>query len=240
MCLVAVLFRAVPGAPVLIAANREEEYARGGGPPVRWTEPNAVVAGTDPQAGGTWLGVNVRGVLIAVTNRPKQTPPPNARSRGLLVRDLLAAPTAVAAVEQATRELATGRYAGCNVVCVDQERAAVIRAGEWLRVWLLPPGVHVLTNREMNDSSDERTSFARRWLNRDFADADEALAAMKALCGRTTDPAICLRGNTGGTVSSCLLDLRPELADSRMWTAEGPPDRSVYFDRTELLREWAT
>src|SRR5687767_6645178 len=97
MCLVALFFRAVPDAPVVVGANREELYHRGGEPPQFLDGPARVIAGRDPAAGGTWLGVNEHGVLVAVTNRPKSQPPPRPRSRGWLVRDLLGCPSAAAA-----------------------------------------------------------------------------------------------------------------------------------------------
>ena len=52
MCLVALLYRVVPGAPVVVGANREEAYARGGNPPRLLEDPVPALAGTDPVAGG--------------------------------------------------------------------------------------------------------------------------------------------------------------------------------------------
>src|SRR3954447_20357315 len=92
MCLLALFYRAVGDAPVVVGANREEFYARGGLPPRLLGGRPAVLAGLDPAAGGTWLGVNEHGLLVALTNRPKSAVPPRPRSRGLLVRDLLRGP----------------------------------------------------------------------------------------------------------------------------------------------------
>src|SRR5208283_5304222 len=97
MCLLALFFRVVEDAPVVVGANREEEYARGGEPPQVLPGPPNAVGGRDPRSGGTWLGVNERGVLVAVTNRLKSEPPSQPRSRGLLARDLLGCDTATAA-----------------------------------------------------------------------------------------------------------------------------------------------
>jgi uncharacterized protein with NRDE domain len=236
MCFVAVLFRAVGDAPVVVAANREEAYARGGTPPQLLDDPPALVAGFDPRAGGTWLGVNRHGVLVAVTNRPRAHPPPGPRSRGLLVRDLLAAPSAAAAVARAERELSADRYAGCNVLCLDADHAAVAHAGERVEVCGLPPGVHVLTTRDVNDPTDPRVAFARGWLKPGYPSADAALADLRRLCARTDDPAICLHGAEGGTVSSCLVVLRRPPGEGGFWSAAGPPDRAAYEDRSGLLQ----
>src|SRR5437762_2476906 len=94
MCLLALFFRMVDDAPVVVGANREEFYARGGEPPQLLDGPGHGVGGRDPVAGGTWFGVNGRGVLVAVTNRMKTDAPAQPRSRGLLARELLACPTA--------------------------------------------------------------------------------------------------------------------------------------------------
>src|SRR5437879_10092887 len=119
MCLIALFFRAVEDAPLVVGANREEFYARGGSPPRLLDGPARAVAGLDPVGGGTWLGLNAHGVLVAVTNRAKSRPPERPRSRGLLARDLLGCATAAAAVEMAQRALDKEDYAGCNVVCAD-------------------------------------------------------------------------------------------------------------------------
>src|SRR5262249_24728326 len=123
MCLLALFFRAVEDAPVVVGANREEMYARGGEPPRILEGPCPALAGVDPIAGGTWLGVNAHGVIVAVTNRVKTTLPHQPRSRGLLTRELLACPTAAAAADMASRELGKNLYAGCNLVCADRDSA---------------------------------------------------------------------------------------------------------------------
>ena len=117
MCLLALFYRVVEDAAVVVGANREEAYRRGGEPPRLHDGPCRWVGGVDPAAGGTWLGVNEHGVLAAVTNRRKDARPARPRSRGLLVRDLLGCPTAAAASELAVRELDADRYDGCNIVC---------------------------------------------------------------------------------------------------------------------------
>jgi hypothetical protein len=243
MCLVALFFRAVPDAPLVVGANREEWYDRPGEPPQILDGPCRAAAGVDPRAGGTWLGVNDRGLFVAVTNRPKLQPPPRPRSRGLLARDLLLNCTNAAdAIEQARRELAAGVYAGCNFVVADSERAVVLHAGDRLGVCPLPPGIHVLTNGDVNQEGDARVAYARAWLGRrPFASAADCLGALGTLCGQRGDggPPICLYGQGRGTVSSSLVALRPALAASTYLHAQGPPDRTPYEDYSHLLRELA-
>jgi uncharacterized protein with NRDE domain len=240
MCLIALLVRAVDDAPLVVGANREEFYARGGEPPRLLDGPVRAVAGLDPVAGGTWLGLNAHGVLVAVTNRAKSHPPDRPRSRGLLARDLLTCESATAAVERATRALDGSDYAGCNVVCADAESAAVIHAGDWLRVRLLPPGIHVLANRDVNDASDGRVQFALDWLSRrPYRCVQQAVTALEELCarGEGDGPAMCLRATNRGTVSSSIVAVRSPLASGVYLHSQGPPDVTPYADYSHLLRE---
>ena len=243
MCLLALFFRAVKDAPLVVGANREEFYDRPGEPPHLLQGRCRALAGTDPRAGGTWLGVNEYGVLAAVTNRRKLDEPARPRSRGLLVRDLLLnCPRAADAVELARRELESGQYAGCNVVIADRERAVVLHGGEWLSLWPLPPGLHVLANRAVNQEGDPRVGHALHWLGqRDYATSANCLAALAELCAQpgSAGPPICLHGQDRGTVSSTLIALRPSLANSMYLHAQGPPDRTPYDDYSPLLHELA-
>jgi uncharacterized protein with NRDE domain len=240
MCLLALFFRVVEDAAVVVGANREEAYARGGEPPQILDGPISAAGGVDPAAGGTWLGVNTRGVLVAVTNRAKSAVPGQPRSRGLLARDLLGSASAREAAERAAGELGRNAYAGCNILCADDDSATVLHAGDWLRVRPLPPGIHVLTARDIDDTADPRLAHARGWLNqRSYATARQCLDALQELCAQTEDggPAMCIRGKTGGTVSSSLLALRQPLVRSTYLHAQGPPDRTPYADYSGLFEK---
>lgn len=240
MCLLALLYRMVDEAPVLAGANREEEYARPGEPPeIQESKSVRYLGGRDPRAGGTWFAVNQHGLLVAVTNRVKSDPPTGEpRSRGLLVRDMLACKSAEEAVARAVEELASNAFAGCNLLCADEKSASAIHAGDWLRVRPLPPGVHVLTARDVNDESDRRLHHALGWLSRRrYRSAEEALTSLQELCGQSggQDPVICLHGPQGGTVSSTTVALRGDLAASSYRHAQGPPDRTPYQDYSYLM-----
>lgn len=240
MCLLALFYRVLEDAPIVVGANREEAYARPGEPPRVLDGACRAVAGVDPQAGGTWLGVNDRGVLVAVTNRPKSKVPDRPRSRGLLARDLLGCPDAGTATRLAATELGRGGYAGCNILCADALGATVLHSGDWLRVRPLPPGLHVLTSRDVNDASDRRGAHARSWLaQRGCGDPADCVRALKDLCAQTGDPAMCVRGPDGGTISSSIIALRRAFERSTYLHAQGAPDQTPYADYSTLFAELA-
>jgi uncharacterized protein with NRDE domain len=240
MCLLALFFRFVEDAPLVVGANREEFYARGGEPPRILDGSVRAVAGLDPTAGGTWFGVNEHGVVVALTNRIKSEAPAQPRSRGLLVRDLLTCTSAKAAADSAASQLSQGHYAGCNVVCADPKHAFVLHSGDWLRVRPLPPGIHVLTAHDVNDESDRRIGHALWWLSqRMYQNGADCVQALKELCAQpgNGDPPMCLRGEKGGTVSSSIVAVHSPLSQGSYWHAQGPPDRTPYTDYSGLLKE---
>ena len=235
MCLLAVLWRAVDDVPLIVAANREEAYDRPGTPPQVVSDPVRFVAGLDTRAGGTWLGINEHGVVVAVTNGPKTELPPRPRSRGTLTRELLQCKSAKAAADRAATELDTKRYAGCNFLCVDGNGLYVIHGGDWLRVLPLPPGRHVMTNGNVNNAADPRIAQALGYLaGRPTSASGECLSTLSGLC---TEPGMCIHGEKGGTVSSSLLLVPPNLANGSYWHAQGSPDKHPYQDYSHLLRE---
>ncbi|VTS07882.1 NRDE family protein [Tuwongella immobilis] len=239
MCLIALLHHVVDDWPVIVAANREEAYARGGTPPQIWTGQMPFLAGRDPKGGGTWLGINRAGLVVAVTNRRRSHPDSPMRSRGLLVTDLLAHETAADAEKQAIAELSRTPYDGCNLLLVDSQRATVIHHGDWLRVRPLPPGLHVLANRDVNDETDARCRFVfDTMISHRYPSVDAAFSVMESICRHHEPPTpICLRGPERGTVSSTILGISTDIRNSRLLHAQGPPDRTIYFDQSDWISQ---
>ena len=90
MCLILVAWRVHPDYPLVVAANRDEFFARPTAPAAFWKDAPQVLAGRDLEAFGTWLGVTRTGRFAALTNfrDPAQTRS-GAPSRGGLVAGFL-------------------------------------------------------------------------------------------------------------------------------------------------------
>jgi uncharacterized protein with NRDE domain len=243
MCFIGLFFHARSDTSIVACANREEAYARGGEPPGIISQRNChVIAGRDPIAGGTWLGINEHGLLVAVTNRSKKQIPTNPRSRGLLALDLLDCPNTRVAAACGTAELSRHIYGGCNLLLADYQAACVIHGGDLLQVQPLSPGLHLLAAGDIDDQRDPRLSFARDWLrDRDNSSLDRLLADLQLLCAirGTNSPAMCIHGPSSGTVSSTIVALRPSLSASIYLHAQGPPDVTPFADYSFLLKELA-
>lgn len=90
MCTILFSYRQHADFPLLLAANRDEFYAR----PTRamqfWPESPDLLAGMDLREGGTWLGISRSGRFAAITNfREREGLLKAPRSRGALVAGFL-------------------------------------------------------------------------------------------------------------------------------------------------------
>ena len=145
MCLVLIAWRVHPRYPLIVAANRDEFYARPTLPARRWPGTSGMIAGRDLEAGGSWMGVDATGRFAAVTNfRELEQGPAGARSRGELVTDYL---LGEASTETYIAELAerANRYRGYNLLLTDGDKLyCASNRGE--SISCLPPGVHGVSN----------------------------------------------------------------------------------------------
>ncbi len=239
----AILYKTARDSPILLAANREERFARPSLPPKIQSGSPRVICGVDREAGGTWLGVNQYGTVATVMNRQKPLIPAAPRSRGLLCRELLNFRRAEDAAQYAADQLATGSYSGANYVCLDADYAAVVYGGDRIEVVKLEPGLHTLSSTgELNDPNDPRQGFVRRSLTLHRLDSSVLfLAVASRTFSRQHEIAggrgIVLTGSEYGTVSSSLLSLPKRLQQAILQHAPGPPSETPYEDLSALLRQ---
>ena len=118
MCLIVFAWRPSQAQPLIVAANRDEFYARPTRPLSQWEDAPSVYAGRDLEAGGTWMGIGALGRFAAVTNirDPGQTL--GLRSRGELVAKFLAGEQSP---EDYVAEMAAraSEYTGFNLLAGD-------------------------------------------------------------------------------------------------------------------------
>lgn len=91
MCIIVGAVNVHPDYPLILAANRDEFYDRPSTYADFWPDNTDILGGRDLKAGGTWLGINKRGKVAAITNyRDPQNISEEAKSRGSLSKDFLA------------------------------------------------------------------------------------------------------------------------------------------------------
>jgi uncharacterized protein with NRDE domain len=147
MCLIVLAWEASPRTRLVVAANRDEFFARATAPAAWWEDAPDVFAGRDLEGRGTWLGVTRGGRFAALTNFRDLTAPRrrDAPSRGTLVGDFLrrreSAGDYVASVQPGA-----GAFEGFNLLLSDGTELVSFSNVEGDPV-ALPPGVYGLSNR---------------------------------------------------------------------------------------------
>ena len=146
MCLILVAWQAHDDYPLVVAANRDEFFARPAAAAAFWRDAPQVLAGRDLEAGGTWLGISRERRFAALTNyREGGGQFPDARSRGALVADFLRGQTNPAAY-LAQVAASAADYNGFNLFVGDGERLAYYANRGDGRVRWLAPGIYGLSN----------------------------------------------------------------------------------------------
>ena len=248
MCLCVLFFHHAPSADVVMAANREERYDRVADRPSWICRAPGVFAGRDRTAGGTWQGVNAHGLLVALTNRRGGDLDPARRSRGHLCLDGLRQTDARVCADWLTEHVARTPYNPCNLLVVDQEHAfAVHYSAGAPEVVPLEPGIHLLTDTNVNDGEHPRIVRARELLadcqDQPWPDLRGVLARVLADHGEDEAPeaAICRHGEVGGTVSSSLICLGGgRIGGAEFWYAEGAPCVAAWADLSPEHRREVT
>jgi uncharacterized protein with NRDE domain len=176
MCTVVALHRIRSDFPLVIAANRDEYYARAASRPALVS--GDVLAGRDLVAGGTWLGAHRQGLVVAITNQRTMRPPAaDRRSRGALVAEALDTGS-VEGVLALLRARAVNDYNPFNLLFGDGERLFVAYARDDLEpralgvdasrasaaaivIEELAPGIVVLANDRIDSPDYPKTGRAR-------------------------------------------------------------------------------
>jgi uncharacterized protein with NRDE domain len=241
MCTLAIYFKVFPEYPVVIAANRDEFLSRPTLPPTTLLARPHVVGGKDLQANGTWLGISQYGLVAGLLNRSRASygdPNPALRSRGLLCLDALRNRTAAEAAAF-VRSQHGADYNAFNLLVASREEAFVAyNRGGGIELENLAPGMHLLTNLDLNDFECPRISRAHdRFASlcppaefaRDPLAHREQLAHLLAdhstqLDAREGRPnALCLHMGDYGTRSASLIFLGRDPASVAHFFAPGPP-----------------
>lgn len=145
MCLILLAWKSHSRYPLVVAANRDEYFARPSSPIHYWPDAPNLLAGRDLEAGGTWLGLTTDGRFAAVTNyRDPSRNETDKRSRGALVADYLRRSIDPASYVHEIDEAGT-HYNGFNLLCGDTQQMHYVsnRGGPPRQ---LGPGIYGLSN----------------------------------------------------------------------------------------------
>lgn len=164
MCTLIVLHRCVAGKPLIVAANRDEFFARPAEDlAIRASKTGPILSPLDLEAGGTWVGLSQRGIFAGLTNlRPLLADPvrdsadasstsgtseKKLKSRGGVVMAALEAESAADAMRTLSK-LEEGAYNPFQLLVTDGNQAWLIVYRDRPRAIELEPGPHIVGNVE--------------------------------------------------------------------------------------------
>jgi uncharacterized protein with NRDE domain len=263
MCTLVILRHVHPEWPLVLAANRDELYARPAlGPQVLSPAAPRIVGGRDLERKGTWMGVTDGGLFVGLTNQrgswnQSRTP----RSRGEVVLEALSTGS-VEGVERYLAGLDSREYNPFNLLYGDAEVLRVAYARPDSRRMApedVPPGVHVLSNDVLDSPALPKVVRARKLAEaaarKPWPEAVQALQRMLAdhllpehapelPWGEEALPemrerirqcqALCIHTPGYGTRSSALVALAPGRV-AHYLASDSAPCQAPFQDVTPLL-----
>jgi len=186
MCLIIFAHQAEQRYPLILAANRDEFFARPTQQAAFWQadgqSESQILAGKDLTAGGTWLGVSKSGRFSAVTNvRDPSQVEQDEISRGRLTLDFLTGTMSAAKYADGLSK-DFGKYAGFNLLLGDGTDMFYVNNLESI-VNKLEPGVYGLSNGLLNSDWPKvdrgRTELQQLIQDPDALSTDKLIAMMQ-------------------------------------------------------------
>lgn len=182
MCLVLFAYDPQSAHPLVVAANRDEFYARPAESAHFWDDAPDILAGRDLSAGGTWLGVSRAGRFATVTNFAEEVPSEAPLSRGRLPERFLAGRDDA---HHFAHHLHGSRYRGFNLLLWDGRTLAYTSNRGHSQD--LEPGVYGLANAELG-ATWPKVLRGREALRRAVAEGADPDTLLELLADRHVPP----------------------------------------------------
>ena len=245
MCTLAVSFGVFTRYPFVVAANRDEFYARPSEPPQVLSTGPAIFGPRDMRAGGTWTGVNEHGLFAGLTNISGVVPfDPARRSRGQLVIEALRQRSAAAASTTLAGAAGRGAFNPFQAVLCDGAELHVVKYLDAPEVTAHGPGIHVFSNwDELAEVAARKGALVRGRI--ETVDRDAHIETIvPVLIGLLSDHSgdewhhrLCVHTDGYGTMSSMIYAVDRERKTAAYFAADGHPCEAAFRDLSNDMRE---
>lgn len=212
MCTILVRHNPADPYPLAILANRDETYKRSSGGWHWRGGDRQYFAPIDHVAGGSWIGLNREGLVVALTNIFPNAEIKNPRSRGVLVVDALGFPSAADAEDGLADNIIKWDYNNFNLLIADPISAFVVSwKDQQLAINHLLPGLYAIVNTLFTARGDDNLDPPNNlWIT----DNDEQLCS---------HPQVCRHGEDYGTRCSHKILVGKAGVEKQVWHLEGHP-----------------
>jgi hypothetical protein len=220
----------------LLGHNRDERNTRARALPPKLRERDglAFLAPTDPDGGGTWIGVNAAGVtlcLLNATESPGRRLPTTPRSRGLVLEEMLHLRSMAAVTEWMRENQASLLEARAFHLVVaepggegEAAKAARFRWNGKLAHWDHDLGPQLFVSSSLRQAGAKRERGASWVRFRERVAAVDRASLATWLTGHEPERgklSVCMHRSEGGTMSRTLVETTSSFVE--MAYLEGPP-----------------
>ena len=164
MCTIVIANHHYKEFPLVISANRDEDYNRKSLSPQILSKEPLIVGGKDEQHGGSWLAVNNNSLFVAIANQGDKSNP-KLKSRGLIITEALKRQTLEQLIEF-VEEINPSEYNSFNLVFGNQSKVYIAQSyilhGMVIRE--LSHGVNVITSNMKFVGENVRAEVAHKRL----------------------------------------------------------------------------
>lgn len=246
VCTLALLHNLHDRFPIILIGNREEQYARPSTPPqvlAEWDQGERSVGPRDEVLGGTWFGINSRGLSAAMTNQDDWFEV-NARGRGKAMAHCLRHATAGGAT-RFLQALDPDLYNPFNVIFGrpgNMKLARIHRSGVTIQKLELGT-VTVVSNDSGGADYQAKECHLRERIAElpRSSDVTEILAfVLQVMSSHQNEVGkehsqLCAHGERWGTKSTSVILAGSAYESARLFYSDGPPCQSKGFGEYTYL-----
>jgi len=232
MCTAIALHQCVPGVPLLLGFNRDQLLTRTSLPPLVKYERLSTLAPTDIRSGGTWLGLNEAGLLVAIVDhfRPRRL---GGHSRGQLVSAILGSCHDPQSAAEVLSQEPFRQYAASTFLIANKDLGLIVSWHDVMKVEKVEPGLTVIVESGVNRKRVARCQYHRRNLSHKEYPLSEAVRRMGSALSehdscKLLSSTTCCHSKRSGTLCSQIVALGSTLESNKFFYADGPPCRTSY------------
>lgn len=156
MCTVIIANHHHNSFPLVIAANRDEDYKRPSSSVQILNKDLLIVGSRDELKGGAWLAVNENSLFVAITNQGERNP--KLESRGLIVLEALKSKT-IGDLLSFVEEINPAKYNKFNIVFGNNKEVYLGHSYllHSMVIKEIPKGIHIVNSNMKFNSNDNAT-----------------------------------------------------------------------------------
>ncbi len=224
---------------LIIATNRDELLDRPSeGHKIRKEGLLKNFSPQDSFKGGTWLGLNEKGLFVGITNRFTPSPNKSLTSRGAITKKALEA----SSPSEALKKLSFFKAKDFNpfhlLITNRSETQILWNDGEKFTQFQMLDQCFILTESSFGAGENKRLSFIKNQI--ETLSANDDCNPFKKLLSMKADPSfegplVHIPEKNYGTRSSFVIKLTPEVESSEFYYSDVPPDQNKWIDFKEII-----